>query len=180
MRKRKRNEESANDENAARAYDLIMKEKEKLLSFEEPVRFIFSHSALSEGWDNPNIFQICTLKHSGSDIKKRQEVGRFPKCCTPSAASSFAISRSGSVCRRSRSIIWRWRFSCRAVRSMMPRSACIASMSFPTASACCCRMLQRRRHCSGCATPMGFPRMCCGGVFSHESKEGNDAVAGDA
>ena len=79
--KAKRNEESANDENAARAYDLIMKEKEKLLSFEEPVRFIFSHSALSEGWDNPNIFQICTLKHSGSDIKKRQEVGRGMRLC---------------------------------------------------------------------------------------------------
>ena len=79
--KARKNEESANDENAARAYDLIMKEKEKLLSFEEPVRFIFSHSALSEGWDNPNIFQICTLKHSGSDIKKRQEVGRGMRLC---------------------------------------------------------------------------------------------------
>lgn len=58
------------------AYDLIMKDKERLLSFEEPVRFIFSHSALREGWDNPNVFQICTLKQSGSDVRKRQEVGR--------------------------------------------------------------------------------------------------------
>lgn len=58
------------------AYDLIMKDKERLLSFEEPVRFIFSHSALREGWDNPNVFQICTLRTSIGDIKKRQEIGR--------------------------------------------------------------------------------------------------------
>lgn len=58
------------------AYDLIMKQKERLLSFEEPTRFIFSHSALREGWDNPNIFQICTLKHSQTTIGKRQELGR--------------------------------------------------------------------------------------------------------
>jgi type III restriction enzyme len=58
------------------AYDLIMKNKEQLLSLDEPVRFIFSHSALREGWDNPNVFQICTLRMSGSDIKKRQEIGR--------------------------------------------------------------------------------------------------------
>jgi type III restriction enzyme len=58
------------------AYDLIMKNKERLLDPREPVRFIFSHSALREGWDNPNVFQICTLKQSGSDIRKRQEVGR--------------------------------------------------------------------------------------------------------
>ncbi len=59
------------------AYDLILKNKERLLSFEEPVRFIFSHSALREGWDNPNVFQICTLKHGGiSPTHKRQEVGR--------------------------------------------------------------------------------------------------------
>ena len=60
----------------ADAYDLIMKDKERLLDRREPVRFIFSHSALREGWDNPNVFQICTLKQSGSDIRKRQEVGR--------------------------------------------------------------------------------------------------------
>ncbi|MHB8375813.1 MAG: DEAD/DEAH box helicase family protein, partial [Dehalococcoidia bacterium] len=58
------------------AFDLIMKDKERLLSFEEPVSFIFSHSALREGWDNPNIFQICTLNQTASEIKKRQEVGR--------------------------------------------------------------------------------------------------------
>ncbi len=58
------------------AYDLIMKNKERLLSHEEPVRFIFSHSALREGWDNPNVFQICTLRTSTGEIKKRQEIGR--------------------------------------------------------------------------------------------------------
>ncbi len=58
------------------AYDLIMKDKERLLSFDEPVSFIFSHSALREGWDNPNVFQICTLNQTASEVKKRQEVGR--------------------------------------------------------------------------------------------------------
>jgi len=57
-------------------YDLIMKDKERLLSLDEPVAFIFSHSALREGWDNPNIFQICTLNQTASEMKKRQEVGR--------------------------------------------------------------------------------------------------------
>ncbi len=65
-----------NDDDAKRGYDLILKDKERLLSLDEPVRFIFSHSALREGWDNPNIFQICTLKESGSETSKRQEVGR--------------------------------------------------------------------------------------------------------
>ena len=60
----------------ADAYELIMKNKERLLDRKEPVRFIFSHSALREGWDNPNVFQICTLKQSGSEVRKRQEVGR--------------------------------------------------------------------------------------------------------
>ena len=58
------------------AYDLILKDKERLLSFEEPVRFLFSHSALREGWDNPNVFVICTLKHSDNTVSRRQEVGR--------------------------------------------------------------------------------------------------------
>lgn len=58
------------------AYDLIMKDKERLLSLDEPVSFIFSHSALREGWDNPNVFQICTLNQTASAVKKRQEVGR--------------------------------------------------------------------------------------------------------
>jgi type III restriction enzyme len=57
-------------------YDLIMKDKEKLLSLDNPLRFIFSHSALREGWDNPNVFQICTLNETKSEIKKRQEIGR--------------------------------------------------------------------------------------------------------
>ena len=63
------------------AYDLILKDKERLLSFEEPVRFIFSHSALREGWDNPNVFVICTLKHSDNTISRRQEVGRGLRLC---------------------------------------------------------------------------------------------------
>ncbi|HKA06130.1 MAG TPA: hypothetical protein VKD71_02650, partial [Gemmataceae bacterium] len=58
------------------AYALIMREKERLLSFDEPVSFIFSHSALKEGWDNPNVFQICTLNQTVSETKKRQEIGR--------------------------------------------------------------------------------------------------------
>lgn len=70
--------ESSND---VSAYDLIMKDKERLLSFEEPTRFIFSHSALKEGWDNPNVFQICTLKDSDNLTKKRQEVGRGMRLC---------------------------------------------------------------------------------------------------
>lgn len=65
------------------AYDLIMKDKERLLSFEEPTRFIFSHSALKEGWDNPNVFQICALKNpeSASETRRRQEVGRGMRLC---------------------------------------------------------------------------------------------------
>ncbi len=63
------------------AYDLILKDKERLLSREEPVRFLFSHSALREGWDNPNVFVICTLKHSSNDVARRQEVGRGLRLC---------------------------------------------------------------------------------------------------
>ena len=68
--------ESAGETDDVDAYDLILKDKERLLSFEEPVRFIFSHSALREGWDNPNVFVICTLKHSDNTVSRRQEVGR--------------------------------------------------------------------------------------------------------
>src|SRR5699024_2367659 len=68
-----RKESTTDDEDA---YDLIMKDKERLLDMKEPVRFIFSHSALREGWDNPNVFQIFTINQSGSDVSKRQEVGR--------------------------------------------------------------------------------------------------------
>ena len=67
-----RGDTQADDE----VYNLIMKEKERLLSLEEPLRFIFSHSALREGWDNPNVFQICTLNETKSVVKKRQEIGR--------------------------------------------------------------------------------------------------------
>lgn len=67
------------------AYELILKNKERLLSFDEPTRFIFSHSALREGWDNPNVFQICTLKQSNSEINKRQEVGRGMRLCVNQA-----------------------------------------------------------------------------------------------
>lgn len=65
----------------ADAYDLILKDKERLLSLDEPTRFIFSHSALREGWDNPNVFVICPLKHSDNTISRRQEVGRGLRLC---------------------------------------------------------------------------------------------------
>lgn len=68
--------ENAGQSDDVDAYDLILKDKERLLSFAEPVRFIFSHSALREGWDNPNVFVICALKHSDNTISRRQEVGR--------------------------------------------------------------------------------------------------------
>jgi len=63
------------------AYGLIMREKERLLSFDTKLRFIFSHSALREGWDNPNVFQICTLNETRSEVKKRQEIGRGLRLC---------------------------------------------------------------------------------------------------
>jgi type III restriction enzyme len=71
----------ANRDNAGRAYNLIMKEKEKLLSFDSKLKFIFSHSALKEGWDNPNIFQICTLRDMGSERERRQTIGRGLRLC---------------------------------------------------------------------------------------------------
>jgi type III restriction enzyme len=76
----KRGKEDSDD---ITAYDLIMKDKERLLSFEEPTRFIFSHSALKEGWDNPNVFQICALKNidNASENRRRQEVGRGMRLC---------------------------------------------------------------------------------------------------
>ena len=72
---------SKEGENEERGFNLIMKDKERLLSQDCPVRFIFSHSALKEGWDNPNVFQICTLKDTSNEIKKRQEVGRGMRLC---------------------------------------------------------------------------------------------------
>ncbi|MBX9723635.1 MAG: hypothetical protein K2X81_19680, partial [Candidatus Obscuribacterales bacterium] len=66
----------ANRDNAERAYNLIMKDKEKLLGFETKLKFIFSHSALREGWDNPNVFQICALREMGTERERRQTIGR--------------------------------------------------------------------------------------------------------
>ncbi|MDD4637052.1 MAG: DEAD/DEAH box helicase family protein, partial [Bacteroidales bacterium] len=65
-------------------FNLIMKDKERLLSMDEPLRFIFSHSALREGWDNPNVFQICTLNETATEMKKRQEIGRGLRLCVNS------------------------------------------------------------------------------------------------
>ena len=70
-----------NRDNAERAYNLIMRDKERLLSFETRLKFIFSHSALREGWDNPNIFQICTLREIGTERERRQTVGRGLRLC---------------------------------------------------------------------------------------------------
>ncbi len=77
------------------AYDLILKNKERLLSFEEPTRFIFSHSALREGWDNPNVFQICTLRHANSATAKRQEVGRGLRICVDSEGNRMDYETLG-------------------------------------------------------------------------------------
>ena len=74
-------------------YDLIMRDKERLLSFDEPTCFIFSHSALREGWDSPNVFQICTLNQTASEIKKRQEIGRGVR---------LAVNQSGDRVRDER------------------------------------------------------------------------------
>ncbi|MCY3966313.1 MAG: DEAD/DEAH box helicase family protein [Acidobacteria bacterium] len=71
----------ANRDSAERAYNLIMKEKEKLLSLEEPLRFIFTHSALREGWDNPNVFQICALREIRTERARRQAIGRGLRLC---------------------------------------------------------------------------------------------------
>ncbi|MDW8318419.1 MAG: DEAD/DEAH box helicase family protein [Anaerolineae bacterium] len=68
-----------------RAFELIMRDKERLLSLDEPVSFIFAHSALKEGWDNPNVFQICTLNQTQSEIRKRQEIGRGLRLCVNQA-----------------------------------------------------------------------------------------------
>ena len=77
------------------AYDLILKNKERLLSFDEPTRFIFSHSALREGWDNPNVFQICTLRHANSTTAKRQEVGRGLRLCVNSTGNRMDFETLG-------------------------------------------------------------------------------------
>ena len=90
--KLKRNSEFSDD---ISAYDLILKNKERLLSFDEPTRFIFSHSALREGWDNPNVFQICTLKHSNKETAKRQEVGRGLRLCVNQSGNRMDIQSLG-------------------------------------------------------------------------------------
>lgn len=82
------------------AYELIMKNKELLLDRDpkkSPVRFIFSHSALREGWDNPNVFQICTLKQSSSDVRKRQEVGRGLRLCVNQNGERMDVNALGNV-----------------------------------------------------------------------------------
>ena len=87
---------AAGRENAERAYNLIMKEKEKLLSFETPLKFIFSHSALKEGWDNPNVFQICALREMGSERERRQTIGRGLRLCVNQAGErvrGFDVNR---------------------------------------------------------------------------------------
>lgn len=81
------------------AYDLIMKNKELLLDRDpkrSPVRFIFSHSALREGWDNPNVFQICTLKQSSSEVRKRQEVGRGLRLCVNQNGERMDVNALGN------------------------------------------------------------------------------------
>jgi type III restriction enzyme len=88
----KRGSDESDDESA---YDLILRNKERLLSFDEPTRFIFSHSALREGWDNPNIFQICTLKHSDNETGKRQEVGRGLRLCVDSTGERQDLATLG-------------------------------------------------------------------------------------
>ena len=71
----------ADRDNAERAYNLIMRDKENLLSFDEPLKFIFSHSALREGWDNPNVFQICALRDIQTEQQRRQTIGRGLRLC---------------------------------------------------------------------------------------------------
>ena len=79
------------------AFNLIMKDKERLLSFKEPVAFIFSHSALREGWDNPNVCQICTLNQSVSEVKKRQEVGRGMRLVVNQAGKRIAAEKLNTL-----------------------------------------------------------------------------------
>ncbi|MDO4899183.1 DEAD/DEAH box helicase family protein [Actinomyces sp.] len=88
----KRGSDESDDKSA---YDLILRNKERLLSFDEPTRFIFSHSALREGWDNPNIFQICALKHSDNETGKRQEVGRGLRLCVDSTGERQDLAALG-------------------------------------------------------------------------------------
>ena len=96
--------ESAGEADDVDAYTLIMKDKERLLDFAEPVRFLFSHSALREGWDNPNVFVICTLKHSDNSVSRRQEVGRGMRLSAATRTATASTTRPS--CIRSTSSPW--------------------------------------------------------------------------
>ena len=87
-------------DNAERAYNLIMKDKEKLLSFETKLKFIFSHSALKEGWDNPNVFQICALREMGTERERRQTIGRGLRLCVNQQGRTPARLRGQHADRR--------------------------------------------------------------------------------
>ena len=91
-------------DNAERAYSLIMRDKEKLLSFEEPLQFIFSHSALREGWDNPNVFQICALRDISTERERRQTIGRGLRLCVNQAGErqrGFEVNTLTVIARES-------------------------------------------------------------------------------
>lgn len=90
-----KNGDSLEDESA---YKLIMQDKEKLLSFEEPRRFIFSHSALKEGWDNPNVFQVCTLVESKDTFTKRQKIGRGLRLCVDQSGERILDMKYNKLC----------------------------------------------------------------------------------
>ena len=79
-------------------YQLIMKDKERLLSFDEPIRFIFSHSALKEGWDNPNVFQVCTLVETKDTMTKRQKIGRGLRICVNQNGERVLDSKFNTLC----------------------------------------------------------------------------------
>ena len=89
----------SNADAEASAFELIMRDKERLLSLDEPLSFVFSHSALREGWDNPNVFQICTLAESSSEIKKRQEIGRGLRLCVRSDGNEFVRVQDPAINR---------------------------------------------------------------------------------
>ena len=94
----------ANRDNAERAYQLIMRDKERLLSFKEPLQFIFSHSALREGWDNPNVFQICALRDISTERERRQTIGRGLRLCVNQAGErqrGFEVNTLTVVARES-------------------------------------------------------------------------------
>ncbi len=94
----------ANRDNAERAYRLIMRDKERLLSFEEPLQFIFSHSALREGWDNPNVFQICALRDISTERERRQTIGRGLRLCVNKAGErqrGFEVNTLTVIARES-------------------------------------------------------------------------------